>query len=492
MNGDPATERDFRLGHYDLSRVLFLRALGVVQLIALGGLFFQLDGLLGSSGITPVAQLLDHLRTKGTVSIWQLPTLFWIDSSDLTLKLCLGTGILGSIAVAAGIWTRTALFIVWITYLSLVSVGWVFLRFQWDSLLLEATLIAIVVASPAEKTRTLGLFLVRCLLFRLMFCSGAVKLASGDPEWRNLHALSYHYFTQPLPNVAAYYLERLPSLGHSVCTAIMFGVELIAPLLIWARLFTLRRIAAALLITFQIILILSGNYAFLNLLTIVLCIPLLDDTLLRRFRLPMVASAKPGAVGRESLAAISYAIVAVIVGAGQLVDASAGQPLTRPILGSVEAAIDPFHMVNGYGLFAVMTTERREIEIEGSNDGEQWTPYRFRWKPDDVHEAPRQVAPYHPRLDWQMWFAALGDIRGNRWVLEFLRALLEGREPVLSLIEPAPFDKPPRFVRALLFRYEFSRLSMLEQERVWWKRELIGVYCPPISLEMFSPRQPDA
>lgn len=470
---------------YDVSAALFLRGLGVVQLIAVGGLLPQIDGLMGDTGITPARDLAGAVSGSMLTRMLSFPSLLWLSTSSAMQHVLLTTGCVAAFALAAGWSQRAALITVWAVYLSFVSFGWVFLQFQWDSLLLEATAVAVLVASPRRGSRALGLLAVRWLLFRLMFGSGVVKLMSGDESWRSFTALDFHYLTQPIPNLVAWYMHRLPHAFHATSCVAMLVIELLVPFFIFARATSVRRSAGAVLAGFQLVLILTGNFAFFNLLTIVLCVPLFDDgfwarvPLLRKVRPPAALEAGPGFI------AVGYTALAITLG-GALLGSQLGEHGIQQLLRPLHRASAPFGLVNSYGLFAVMTTERLEIEVEGSDDGAAWKPYRFRWKPGPADRPPPQVAPYQPRLDWQMWFAALGDIRSSPWFLRFVEALLQGDAGVLRLLEPGPFDHPPKLVRGLLYRYKFSSRTTLEREGRWWDRELVGVFCPPVSLELFE------
>jgi hypothetical protein len=339
------------------------------------------------------------------------------------------------------------------------------------------------------------------LLFRLMFGSGAVKLASGDPTWRDLTALTYHFETQPIPTPVAWYAHWLPVWAQKVSTAAVLGAELIAPLFILGP----RRpriVAFWILVTLQGLIALTGNYAFFNLLTVALCLFLLDDAALERVLRGSrpVTSLRQGDGGPPKFHAradavdhrrvhvrralvIAVAVVTVPVSAlyftGSLGIALPGRSSLAPLAG----AIAPFRSVGSYGLFAVMTTTRPEIVIEGSHDGVTWRSYEFKYKVGDMKRAPPWVAPHQPRLDWQMWFAALGRYEDEPWFQNLCLRLLEGSPTVVRLLERDPFDgQPPRFVRASLYRYRFADATSRRKDGVWWTRERLGDYSPVLSL----------
>ena len=476
---------------FHLSRWLFLRGLGCIYLIAFLSLWVQIHGLVGSNGILPAGQYLEAVRQQiGTEGYYLVPTLFWLNPSDAFLHfLCAGGAVL-SLVLIAGFVPSFALVGLWAFYLSLVTVGQVFLSFQWDVLLLEAGFLAIFFAPPhlretftrASQSSTAFLWLLRWLLFRLMFASGFVKLAS-DEVWRNLTALNFHYETQPLPTWFGWYAHQLPEWFHKASVIGMFAAELVIPFLIFAPR-RLRTMGCIGLVGLQILIILTGNYCFFNLLTIVLCLLLIDDVmwkalLPKRFMPTIHTIEKQPRQYRR----IGIAVAAVLL--FLLSSIRFGGQLFREAQLPDVAWIAPFRSVNTYGLFADMTESRPEIIVEGSNDRITWKTYQFGWKPGDLKVAPKWVAPHQPRLDWQMWFAALqGSYRNTPWFLNFMGALLQGKSEVLQLFSENPFpDAPPRYVRATLYDYRFTDLTTKRSEGTWWSREWKRIYCPAISLQ---------
>jgi hypothetical protein len=464
-------------------RRLFLRLLGIVYLIAFVSLGTQIDGLVGSRGILPVAPFLEWVKAQvGGRGYWLLPTLAWIDSSDAFLRfLCFGGAVL-AVLVILELAPAPALVLCWAFYLSLVSVGQVFLGYQWDSLLLETGLLAVFLAPlgvrprPGPAPSPVAVWLLRWLLFRLMFGSGVVKLLSGDPNWRGLTALQFHYETQPLPTLLGWWAHQLPPWFQALSTLLMFAVELVVPFLVFGPR-RLRLVACASFLALQGLIAATGNYTFFNLLAAALALLLLDDAALpgpRREPPPAAGLPWPRFVlwpvaGLLALASIAELLGTFGLGLGPITD--------------LERALGPLRSVNSYGLFAVMTTSRPEIEVEGSDDGVAWRSYAFRYKAGDLGRAPRFVAPHQPRLDWQMWFAALGDCQGNPWFVQFLERLLEGSPPVLDLLAANPFpDHPPRLVRARLWDYRFTTRAEHASTRRYWRREPKGLYCPVLSL----------
>lgn len=450
----------------DVTRTLFLRVLGFIYCIAFLSLWPQITGLIGTRGIAPAAQFLQSVHANfGWKSYWLLPTFAWLDAKDGFLKgICLGGALLG-LAPVFGFFSSVVFALLWLLYLSLVVISQEFLAFQWDSLLLETGFLAIFFTKPS---RTI-LWALRFLLFRLVFSSGVVKLVSGDSSWRNLTALSFHYETQPLTTSVAWYFHQLPSGFHKFSTGLVFAIELLVPFSIFAPR-RIRLIGAASIGFLQIMILITGNYSFFNWLTISLCLLLLgcSDAEQSRYR-RLLASA----VAVMVIAAGSFHLLGLFVPRGTIPEpaARAAEWLSR------------YQIVNSYGLFAVMTKSRPEISVEGSNDAHTWATYEFRYKPGNLKRPPLWVAPHQPRLDWQMWFAALGTYQDNPWFVNFMARLLEGSPEVLALIERNPFpDRPPRYIRAVVYDYRFTDLATRKAEGAWWRREYKGVYCPVISL----------
>ncbi len=509
-----------------VSRWLFLRLLGFVYAAAFFSLLPQIPGLIGDNGILPAAQLLEGVGgvLAAPQRFWYLPTLAWIDAGNGFLQwMCIVGGLCG-LLVMAGAATRPALAMCWVLYLSLQSVGQSFLGFQWDILLLEVGFLAMFLApggwwrrlADEPQPSSVFLWLYRFLLFRLMFASGLVKLLSGDAAWRSLSALQFHYETQPLPTPLAWYAHQLPAWFHELSAALMFGVELFVPFLFFAPR-RLRHAGALITIVVQLLIVATGNYTFFNLLTMALCALLLDDhfwgSRLRpaawiRIKARLDAGPVVGAAlrrpadrdadrdadiglgvrltdsGRRALGFFRRAVAALILVLGLIqVGGMVFGALPFPLAG-LYGSVAQLRLVNGYGLFAVMTTTRPEIVIEGSNDGSTWLPYVFSYKVQAVDEAPQWVAPHQPRVDWQMWFAALSGPRQQPWIVNLCVRVLEGSPEVLALLRDNPFPgAPPRYVRAQLYNYEFTEWGDASlPETDWWRREYLGVYLEPFSL----------
>jgi lipase maturation factor 1 len=461
---------------------LFLRLLGLVYLIAFVSFGAQAKGLIGSHGILPFADFLHAVREYyGAARFWNVPTLLWFGSTDGALRAVWISGACLATLLLAGVQWRVIRVALFALYLSLDVTGQVFMTYQWDALLLEAGFLAIFLGSSPVIVR-----LFRWLLFRLMFLSGAVKLLSHDPSWRAFTALPVHYETQPLPTPLAWYFYQAPEWFQHFSVGFVFFVELLIPFFVLAPR-RIRVIAAWFIIALQILIALTGNYAFFNLLTISLCLFLLDDTQLARL-LPArlfdrvrswFRESKPTAWRRRSMGVLA-ALILLISGYQMAREFSGLRWMPAEI---VTGAIAPFEILNTYGLFAVMTTTRPEIIVEGSNDAQNWLPYEFNYKMGDLSREPRWVAPHQPRLDWQMWFAALGNYRSDPWILQFMLRLLEGSPDVLQLMQNDPFHgTPPRYVRATTYLYLFTTPAEKRATGNWWKREEQGAYIPPVSL----------
>ncbi len=483
--------------NFSLAQWLFLRLLGLVYLFAFVSLAAQVKGLIGQDGILPAQSYLEQLRAyMGQSAYWLCPTLTWFSASDAFLQTLAIAGAVIALMVVCGATSTPFLALLYILYLSLTAVGRVFLQFQWDSLLLECGFLAILLAPwgwlpPGwQRWKTDGqtgpikvvIWLERWLLFRVMFFSGLVKLSSGDESYRNLTALTYHWFTQPLPTPIAWYLAQLPLWFQKVSELAMFLAELLVPLLIFCP-GRLRIVGALLIAGFQTLIALTGNYCFFNLLTAGLCLFLVDDAALSRLFLLRRLKAKftvvDGTPGRWRTRLLSCVGCSVF-----LLSVSNLTPVALPILDSVARGLSPFCIANSYGVFAVMTTRRHEIVLEGSGDGKVWREYSFKYKPGGLKRELPWVAPHQPRLDWQMWFAALGSAEDNHWFGNFIYRVLQGAPEVLALLESNPFpDRPPKLVRAVIYDYHFSDWTKRKSDGDVWQRKYVGIYFPACSLD---------
>ena len=482
------------------SRALFLRLLGLVYLTAFASLTVQILALVGDQGLLPAAGYLERAyAVLGADAYRQLPTLLWLWPSDALLLALCWFGLALSVAAAAGLAPIPVFALLWVCYLSLTVAGQDFLSFQWDILLLETGVLAVLYA-PAAWRSPLGRdapepsavvrWLVWGLAFKLTFLSGATKLLSGDATWWGLTALAYHYETQPIPTWVSWYAHNLPAWVGSASVVKMFAVELVAPfaLLLPSRFRRVRIVGFGVLCALQVVIAATGNYGFFNLLAVVLYASMLDDDALAfRWR-----TDDRGGAARESPAfrrrgVGDWSLIAVAAVLALLSALTFVREMRRPApmpawSNTVLSAVAPFRSVSGYGLFRSMTTERPEIVIEGSADGMNWREYPFRWKAGDPAGAPGFVQPHMPRLDWQMWFAALAPQREAHWLVPLAQRLLENDPVALGLLDAAgnPFpDEPPQYVRLLLYRYRFTALADGSED--WWVRELITPLTEPIS-----------
>ncbi|MCG8324031.1 MAG: lipase maturation factor family protein, partial [Thiotrichales bacterium] len=440
--------RDFKPSRYEFISNLFLRCLGLIYLIAFISFYVQASALIGSEGILPLEYYLNAVREEyGSNAYLALPTLFWFSHSDQFIQLVCLSGIGLSILLVTGFLQRISLILLYILYLSIVNAGQVFMTFQWDILLLECGFLAIFLSWGSR----IIIWLYRWLVFRFMFLGGVVKIVSGDPSWDNITALFYHFETQPLPLPLSWYVHHLPENVLIVATALTLIVELVLPFFIFfPRRF--RHSVGIIFILFQMMILLTGNYNFFNLLTIFICLFLFDDTSVRwlfpvRFRT---------IIGRRTIKtpgylASSFAIVMLVIslymGGTQI-----GRFIDRDESWQPSVAYQffaPFNIVNSYGPFAVMTRVRHEIILEGSFDKTNWQEYEFKYKPGDLDQCPVWVQPHQPRVDWQMWFAALSPPERQRWLFNMMIRMLQGSKPVLEIFSHNPFqDKPPTSIRA--------------------------------------------
>jgi predicted DCC family thiol-disulfide oxidoreductase YuxK len=496
---------------FRLTRFVFLRLLALVYLAAFLSLGSQVHGLVGERGLLPARELLLAARqARGDEAFWLLPTLGWLGAGDTALSVLCGGGAVAALLALLGFAPGPLFAVCWACYLSLVHLGQDFLSFQWDVLLLETGFIALLLAPWAQlrprrprhepEPPTVAIWLLRLLLFKLMFSSGLTKLSWGDPSWLDLTALTYHYWTQPIPTALAWYAGQLPRAVQVLSCAVMFVVELGLPFLIFAPRRP-RRIALVGFLALQALIAATGNYGFFNLLAAVLCVPLLDDRAWPaavRSRLlgdDVPETREPAPPRRRPRLVTALATLVALLQVPPLVDVFHTGYWSRhpdhPLL-RLAAAASPLLLGNSYGLFRSMTKTRPEIEIEASEDGQAWRAVAFRYKPGDPARAPRFFAPHMPRLDWQMWFAALraeglvGDPETTSawlgsedvWLQRLLVALLRGEPQVLELLGPAPFgSKPPRYVRLVLWQYRFS-----DRGGDWWLRRRVGVLAGPLAL----------
>jgi hypothetical protein len=490
---------------YVVTRWLYLRLLGLIHLSAFGSYAFQIIGENGARGIQPTEKLLTLVyQNYGWQGYWLFPTVTWFSCSDLTLQVITWGGAALSLLVVFGVATAPTLLVLTILWLSLVTGGAEFTGFQSDGMLVEASFLSLFFAPwqwfepprnvPAkfvkqEPPAPMSLWLLRFMVFRFMFASGLVKLLSGDETWRNLTALDYHFETQPIPTPLAWYAHWLPEWIHKAFVLAMYFSELIAPPFIFCGRYP-RIVAAFLMFSLHLMIALTGNYTFLNYLSMLLCLTLLDDGIVSRVvprRLLASIEAAQRQPAQKPVRRRVFNVVAallIFVAANTLVASVIGESILPQPIRFFLGAIAPFRIADHYGLFAVMTTTRPEIVFEGSRDGKNWRGYEFKYKVgDDLRRPPPSIAPHMPRLDWRLWFAAMEPVQESPWVLGVVRRLLEGSPEILEFFESNPFpDKPPLFVRAYVYNYHFTTPDERKQTGCWWRRDNKRVYLLPVKL----------
>ena len=465
---------------YTLAGWLFLKLLALIYFAAFLSLAVQIDGLVGPDGILPFGELLDHLRSRQELWVWlNMPTLFWIDSSDAALQGAAIAGCVMSALLFLGVAPRLSLILLFLLYLSLTKAGQLFLNFQWDYLILEVGFLSIFITRGPTRLMVL---MFHWLLFRLRFLSGISKLLSGDPSWSGLTALNHYFETQPLPHFGSWYAHQLPHWMLETATAFVLFAELIVPFFIFLpRPF---RISAALItIVVQIGIILTSNHNFINLLTILLCLFLLDNRILGRL-LPgslqrSAASSAPIGVRYSTpfkAATSTVAILILAISSIKMYSLLTGQAL-HPVLNRMAIVGQSYGQGNVYHVFPTMQTERQELIIEGSHNGEEWRPYLFRYKPDALDKTPALIIPHQPRLDWMIWFVPTQNPRMDLWFDRFLWQLYRNQPQVTKLLKHNPFESsPPSYLRVQAYRYRFTAPDERRQTGNWWKREYLGQF----------------
>ena len=479
------TEKEgmYSFASYQLVSALFLRLLGVIYLIAFASLSVQIEGLIGSTGILPIAEELAFQASSGIANYFRPLTLFWINASDEALLGATVAGSIFSILIILNRFQLISLIAAFVLYLSLHQVSQPFLNFQWDGLLLETGLLAIFLA-----TRTgIVIFLFRWLLFKLRFLSGISKLSSGDPAWSGLTALNSYFEVQPLPTPFAWYVHLFPEWLLRFGTGATLVIEILVPFMMFMPR-KWRFAAAWITIFWQLLIILTSNHNWINFLTIALCLFLFDDRAIRNF-IQWVKSVKKirpansitqadGLYRRLRIStAAMLAILILAFNAAQFWALVTRQPVSGD-LGVVLKTIESYRTFNMYHVFPTMTTQRIELEISGSHDGREWRPYRFKYKPEEPGQRPVFILPHQPRLDWQMWFVSLQS-KQLPWFEQFLYALLENAPAATSLLEHNPFkDVPPGFIRVDASRYTFTTPEQRQITGEWWQREPLGPFRP--------------
>jgi hypothetical protein len=462
-----------------LSRLLITRGIGAIYLVAFLSALNQFPALLGEHGLLPVPQFLKH------VSLRRTPSLFHLRYSDLLLRLSAWIGIVLSAVIVVGLVDAAPLIvwlvvwlILWVLYLSIVNVGQTFYSFGWESLLLEAGFFAIFLGPAGMAPPFVVMLMFRWLLFRVEFGAGLIKIR-GDPCWRDLTCLYYHHETQPMPNPLSWFFHHLPRPLHKVEVAGNHFAQLIAPIGL-ASPQPVSDVAGVVIVLTQLYLVASGNFSWLNWITIACALSAFDNGAIHAI-LPIHV---PGLTATP----IWYQVVLIALTLFVLYLSywPARNLLSRRQL--MNFSFNPYHLVGAYGAFGAITRVRYEIAVEGTDASElsptaEWKEYEFKGKPGDLRRIPPQVAPYHLRLDWLMWFAAMSSPMEHSWFVPFVVKLLQNDRPTLKLIRSNPFrQRAPAYVRARLYRYRFSTPAEWRKTRQWWMRQLVGDYLPPVRL----------
>jgi hypothetical protein len=465
-------------GQYWISRFLFERALALIYVVAFAAAINQFVPLLGARGLLPVT------RFTEIVPFRQSPSLFFFWQSDSAFRAAAWCGLLLACLMLTGLPQKQGAIVaalvwgaMWVLYLSFVNVGQTFYGFGWESLLLEAGFFAMFLGGTSTPPTVWLRLIWAWMVFRLMFGAGMIKLR-GDSCWRDLTCLNYYFETQPIPNALSWYFHWMPASVHRAGVLVNHIVELCVPWLLFLPQ-PFAAIGAILTILFQLVLIVSGNLSWLNWLTVVLCIPLIDD---RWWSWLPITPAEIGPMqpGYRMAVYAAAGLVAFLSIQPALNMISPGQLMNF--------SFNPLHLVNTYGAFGSITRERDEIVLEGTADETVtaqtvWREYAFKGKPGDPARRPRQIAPYHLRLDWLMWFAAMSPAPRDRWFAALVTRLLEGDRDVIGLLDSNPFpDAPPHFLRARYYRYTFTTPDEHRRSGLWWRRELLGDFMAPVAL----------
>jgi hypothetical protein len=477
---------------HQLTRFLMLRLLGLVYLVAFAVFLRQGPALIGHDGLLPADLFLDEVAAaygSRAAAFWRLPSLFWLDCSDTALAVAGWTGALLSLAVVLGCTHAGVMAALWALYLSVTHVGQLFWGYAWETLLCETGFLAIFLCPltslrplPARPPPPQVIWLFRWLTLRVMLGSGLIKLRS-DPCWQDLTCLDFHFLTQPIPNPLSPLFHFAPGWVHVLGALFTFTAELVAPLGAFGPR-AVRRACGAVIVAFQLVLILSGNLAYLNWLTLVAALACFDDAVFTRL---VPARWRPAveALAVTTEPSTSHLRVGRVL---CVVVALLSIPPVLNLLSSrqrMNTSFEPFALVNSYGAFGGVGRVRHEIVLEGTHgpaDGADadWRAYQLPCQPGDTDRRPCVISPYHLRLDWQIWFAAMSTADQEPWMWRLVWKLLHNDPRALGLLDRNPFpDRPPRFIRARLYRYELAPPG----DPAWWRRELVGEWLPPLSAD---------
>ncbi len=483
---------NFYFDTFRVTRLVFQRTLSLIYLIAFISALNQFPALLGEHGLLPVSEFIRQIPFKET------PSLFYLGYSDLFFYLIAGLGIFISTVLVSGIlekrawWVLTLMWLVnWVLYLSIVNVGQIFYGFGWESMLLEAGFFAAFLAAPALGSSLVPVLILRWMLFRVELGAGLIKLR-GDECWRNLTCLYYHYETQPLPNPLSFVFYHFPKAFQRFSVLFSHFVQLVAPfgLLLPAR---IAAISGALIIFHQLLLVISGNYSWLNWLTIALGLTALGDSIWKIFLKTNQNEKAERSLFYTGIIGLLAAVTIFLSIQPTLNFFKSNQMMNYNY--------NPFHLVGSYGAFGSVTKERYEIILEGTADEQinaqtQWKEYEFKAKPGNIYRRSPQIAPYHLRLDWMMWFLpfSVGVTPDGKlthpyelWYLRLIKRLLENDSQALGLLKGSPFQaKRPQYIRALFYRYQYADAQERKQTGAWWKRTLVGEYSPPLNLKQLE------
>ncbi|HVW12080.1 MAG TPA: lipase maturation factor family protein [Bryobacteraceae bacterium] len=474
-------------GDYWLTRLVFQRGLGIVYFIAFLCALNQFRPLLGEHGLLPAPAFMARISSRDSPSLFFFAPKDWAFSAAAWLGLALSCLVIAGIADRYSSWLNAAIWAaIWLLYISFVNVGQIFYGFGWEAILLEGGFLAIFLGSRNVTTPIAIIYLLRWLEFRVMFGAGLIKMR-GDPCWRNLTCLDYHYETQPMPNPLSWYFQMAPEWTHRAGVAFNHFSELLVPFFYFLPQ-PIATVGGVITIIFQLMIFLSGNLSWLNFLTMVLAIPAIDG-----HYLAAILPVRP----EGALAPLAIPMKVAVAACTLLIVWLSIEPVRNMLSRNqiMNTSYNPYHLGGTYGAFGSISRERYEVVVEGTSDSEitpatHWKEYEFRGKPNDPMRMPPQIAPYHLRLDWLMWFAAMSSYRDHPWFINFAAKLLENDKPVLSLLKSNPFPNgPPKFVRAELWEYHFAPPAIRKKTGAWWVRTDEGLWFPAVSLETPGFRQ---